>query len=46
VKRLVIVVTLVILLAGLVLFGLSYTSISVADTSVQDNEGKLDATAN
>ena len=36
--RLVIVVTLAILLAGLVLFDLSDTHISVADTSVPDNK--------
>ena len=38
VKRLVTVVTSAILLAGLILFGLSDTSISVADTSIPDNE--------
>ena len=37
-KRLVTVVTLAILLVGLVLFGLSDNFISVADTSIPDNE--------
>ena len=37
-KRLVTVVTLAILLAGLVLFGSGDTVISVADTSVPDGE--------
>ena len=37
-KRLVIVVTLAILLVGLVLLSLNDTDISVADTSVPDNE--------
>lgn len=38
VKRLVIVVTLAILLVGLVLLVLSDTAISIADTSIPDNE--------
>jgi len=38
VKRLVIVVTLAILLVGLVLFSLSDIGISVADTSIPNNE--------
>ena len=37
-KRLVTVVTLAILLVGLILFGLSDTDISVADTNIPDNE--------
>ena len=37
-KRLVIVVTLTILLVGLVLLGLSDTDISIADTSVPNDE--------
>jgi hypothetical protein len=43
VKRLTILVTFVILLAGLVLLGLSDTAISIADTTIPDNEltGKL-----
>ena len=36
-KRLVTVVTLVILLVGLVLLGLNDTGISVADTGIPDN---------
>ena len=38
VKRLVAVVTPAILMVGLVLLGLSDTGISIADTSVPDNE--------
>lgn len=38
-KKLFVVVILALLLAGLVLFGLSDTAISVADTSIPDNEG-------
>jgi hypothetical protein len=38
VKRLVTVVTLAILLAGLILFGLTDLNISVADTSIPDNK--------
>jgi hypothetical protein len=38
VKRLVIIVTLAILPVGLVLFDLSDTDISIADTSVPDNK--------
>lgn len=37
-KRLVTVVTLAILLAGVVLFGLSDTAVSIADVSVPNNE--------
>jgi len=37
-KKIVTVVTLVILLLGLVLLGLSDTDTSVADTSIPDNE--------
>jgi len=37
-KSLVTVVTLAILLVGLVLLGLNDTAISVADTSIPDNE--------
>lgn len=37
-KRLFFIVTLAILLAGLVLFGLSDTVISIADTSVPNDE--------
>ena len=37
-KRLVTVVTIAILLIGLVLLGLSDTRISIADTSIPDNE--------
>ena len=36
-KRLVFLVTLAILLAGLTLFGLSDTAISIADTSIPNN---------
>ena len=36
-KRLVTIVTLAVLLAGLVLLGLSDTRISIADTSIPDN---------
>jgi len=39
VRRLFILVALAILLVGLVLPGLSDTDISVADTSIPDNEG-------
>jgi hypothetical protein len=38
VKRLVTLVTLAILLIGFVLVGLSDTRISIADTSIPDNE--------
>jgi len=38
VTRLVISVTLVVLLLGLILFGLSDTAVSIADTGVPDNE--------
>jgi len=38
VKRLAILVILTILMAGLVLFGLSDTDISIANTLVPDNE--------
>jgi hypothetical protein len=38
VSRLVISVTLVVLLLGLILFGLSDNAISIADTSVPNNE--------
>jgi hypothetical protein len=38
VKRLVAIVTLAILPAGLVLFDLSDTHVSVADTSIPDNK--------
>lgn len=37
-KRLIFLVALTILLAGLVLFDLSDTAISIADTSVPDNQ--------
>ena len=37
-KRLVAVVTLVILMVGLVLLGISDTDISVADTDIPDNK--------
>ena len=37
-KRLVTIVAFAIILAGLVLFGLSDTSISIADTDVPNNE--------
>jgi hypothetical protein len=37
VKRSTVVVILAILLAGLILFGLSDTAVSVADTSIPDN---------
>jgi len=37
-KRLVTIVTLAILLAGLILLGLNDTDISIADASIPDNE--------
>jgi hypothetical protein len=37
-KRLTVLLTLAILLAGLILFGLSDTAISIADTTLPNNE--------
>ena len=47
-KRLTVLVVLAILLAGLVLFGLSDRNISVADTDIPDNEvnGSLSKASN
>ena len=37
-KRLIVLVTLLVILAGLVLSGISDTSISIADTNILDNK--------